>query len=61
MQSTTTTRKLKIEEAGDVWKGLKPKIRLMGKWLDEAGFKPGQHVQIICVKPGVIEMRSLQS
>jgi hypothetical protein len=51
------TRKLKIEEEGDRWKGIKPKIRVMGKWLERAGFKPGQHVQISCVSPGMIEMR----
>jgi hypothetical protein len=54
------TRKLKIEEEGDRWRGIKPKIRIMGKWLERAGFKPGQHVQISCVAKGVIEMRSIQ-
>jgi len=35
-------RSLKIEAHGDKWKGpLKPKIRLMGRWLDQAGFKAG--------------------
>ena len=52
-------RKLKIEADGDFWKGhTKPKIRLMGLWLDRAGFKPGNRVQVICVAPGVIELRS---
>jgi hypothetical protein len=54
-----TVRKLKIEEAGDFWKKqIKPKIRLMGNWLEQAGFKPGTHVQVVCVSPGVIELRS---
>jgi len=52
-------RVLKIETSGDFWKGLtKPKIRLMGHWLERAGFKSGNHVHVICVAPGVIELRS---
>jgi hypothetical protein len=59
--STTTTavRRLKIEEHGDVWNGpFKPKIRLMGRWLEQAGFQPGRHVQVVCVAPGILELRS---
>ena len=52
-------RNLKIEATGDFWKGLtKPKIRLMGNWLQRAGFKPGNHVCVICIATGVIELRS---
>jgi hypothetical protein len=52
-------RRLKIEADGDFWKGLtKPRIRLMGHWLERAGFKPGDHVHVTCVAPGVIELRS---
>jgi hypothetical protein len=58
---TSNIRKLKIEEAGDLWKGIQPKIRIMGKWLEQAGFKPGQHVEIICKAPGVMEVRSIQT
>ena len=54
-----TVRTLKIEADGDCWKGLiKPKIRLMGRWLERAGFSPGNRVQVTCVSPGVIELRS---
>ena len=54
-----TVRTLKIEADGDLWKGLiKPKIRLMGRWLEQAGFRPGHRVQVTCVAPGVIELRS---
>ena len=57
-----TTRKLKIEEEGDSWKGvIKPKIRLMGRWLERAGFNPGNHVQVAFIAPGVIELRSVCS
>lgn len=52
-------RVLKIEADGDTWKGLiKPKIRLMGRWLERAGFSPGRHVHVTCIAPGVIELRS---
>ena len=53
------TRTLKIEQDGDGWKdSIKPKIRLMGRWLERAGFKPGNRVHVTCVAPGVIELRS---
>ena len=60
-ESTQPVRKLKIEADGDFWKGLmKPKIRLMGRWLARAGFQPGNRVHVTCVAPGVIELRSLE-
>ena len=52
-------RTLKIESEGDFWKRLTvPKIRLTGRWLERAGFSPGHRVQVTCVAPGVIELRS---
>jgi hypothetical protein len=57
-----SVRRLKIEAEGDFWKGLtKPKIRLTGRWLEQAGFKPGHYVHVTCVTPGVIELRSPHS
>lgn len=51
-------RTLKIEETGDFFQNrLKPKIRLMGRWLEKAGFRPGGQVQVICRAPGIIELR----
>ena len=51
-------RTLKIEVDGDFWRRrIKPKIRLRGRWLELAGFSPGNRVQVICVAPGVIELR----
>ena len=56
------TRKLKIEEHGTDWKKpIKPKIRLVGRWLESAGFKPGQHVEVVCLAPGLLELRSAQT
>ena len=54
-----SVRTLKIEAGGDVWKGtIKPKIRLMGRWLERAGFKPDTRVTVRCLAPGIIELRS---
>ena len=56
---TTAIRRLKIEEHGDHWKGgLRPKIRLIGRWLEHAGFPPGGQVQVVCVAPGILELRA---
>ena len=52
-------RTLKIEEDGDYSSGrIKPKIRLMGHWLERAGFKPRTYVSVRCLSSGVIELRS---
>ena len=51
-------RTLKIEEEGDFWRSrAKPKIRLIGRWLERAGFRPGGRVHVTCVASGVIELR----
>lgn len=47
-----TVRNLKIERLGDYmrerWQGLRPKprIRLHGYWLEDAGFIPGQRCTV---------------
>ena len=52
-------RTLKIEEEGDFAANrIKPKIRLMGRWLEKAGFRPGGRVHVVCVGPGIIELRA---
>jgi len=56
----TKIRTLKIEEDGDFWKrNIKPKIRLRGLWLQQAGFKPGNRVSVNCIAHGVLELRSI--
>jgi hypothetical protein len=53
-----SSRTLKIEEEGDFSeKRVKPKIRLMGRWLEKAGFRPGGRVHVVCRAPGIIELR----
>ena len=57
--SKPSVRTLKIEADGDFWKGsIKPKIRLVGYWLERAGFEPGHRVHVRCVAPGVIELHA---
>ena len=57
--SRPRVRTLKIERDGGFFKGpIKPKIRLMGHWLEQAGFKPGNRVSVTCLVPGIIELRS---
>lgn len=58
-QSERSFRTLKIEADGHFAASIKPKIRLTGRWLEQAGFKPGNRVHVTCICPGVIELRSL--
>jgi hypothetical protein len=52
-------RRLKVEEVGTRYRWpKKPRIRIEGYWLERAGFRPDSHVQVTCVAPGVIELRS---
>ena len=52
-------RTLKIESEGDYWTGkVKPKIRLRGHWLERAGFKPGERVNVKEIATGVMELRA---
>ena len=57
-----SARTLKIEADGDAWKKrIKPKIRIMEKWLERAGFTLGHHVRVTHVASGVIELRFIPS
>ena len=52
------TRSLQIESCGDYWRrDIKPKIRLTGKWLEKAGFKPGHRVTVEISQPGTLTLR----
>jgi hypothetical protein len=56
------TRTLKIESAGDFFYGkVSPKIRLSGRWLERAGFKPGHRVEVGISQPGILTLRFLAS
>jgi hypothetical protein len=52
-------RNLKIEASGDFWlRKVNPKIRLCGKWLDRAGFKAGERVEVTVSEPGIMTLRA---
>jgi hypothetical protein len=54
------SRNLKIEAAGDYWRGrVSPKIRLSGRWLECAGFRAGHRVKVEISQPGTLTLRFL--
>lgn len=54
-------RSLKIEKTGDFFKGkIIPRIRIAGQWLEQAGFKPGQRVEVRCEQAGVLTLRFVE-
>jgi hypothetical protein len=51
-------RSLKIEAIGDfAYRKVKPRIRLTGYWLEQAGFRPGHRVEIHMSKPGELTLQ----
>ncbi len=51
-------RSLKIEAIGDfAYRKIKPRIRLSGHWLEQAGFKPGHRVEIVSSQPGELSLQ----
>jgi hypothetical protein len=55
-------RRLKIEAVGDFWRGkVNPRIRLNGQWLERAGFKRGNRVEIRLVQPGILTLQFIES
>jgi hypothetical protein len=51
-------RILTIEKTGDSYAGkVRPRIRLAGRWLEKAGFKPGHRVRVEWIDDGVISLR----
>jgi hypothetical protein len=55
---STKTRTLKIEAVGDfAYRKIKPRIRLSGQWLEQAGFKPGHRVEISSSKAGELSLQ----
>lgn len=55
------SRSLKIERTGDFFrKKIIPRIRLNGKWLEAAGFKPGHRVEICIPESGTMVLRYVE-
>ena len=53
-----TTRKLKIEIAGDFFRRkTHPKIRLQGQWLAKLGFAPGNRVAVVPMAAGELMLK----
>ena len=49
---------LKIEAVGDfAGRKIKPRIRISGYWVEQAGFKPGHRVTIHSLKPGEMTLQ----
>ena len=54
-------RSLAIEATGDFfYRKMTPKIRLAGRWLEQAGFKPGHRVEVRIEQPGSLSLRFLE-
>lgn len=52
-------RNLKIEERGDAFaRKTFPGIRLIGRWLERAGFPPGKRVQVTQLANGVLQLEA---
>jgi hypothetical protein len=57
-----TSRRLKIETSGDKFlRNIKPKIRITGRWLERAGFKPGHHVEVRVAEQGSISLHFIET
>ena len=55
-------RTLKIEATGDFFRRkISPKIRLTGRWLERAGFKPGHRVEVELLETGCLKLRFVES
>jgi hypothetical protein len=51
-------RSLKVEAEGDPWRSkLKPKLRLVGRWLEQMGFPPGGRVEVSPIEPGLLQIK----
>ncbi|MGO8929138.1 MAG: hypothetical protein ACLQU3_19905 [Limisphaerales bacterium] len=49
---------MRIERTGDFWQGkIKPRIRIGGQWLEQAGFKCGHCVLATVEEPGMMTLR----
>ncbi len=54
-------RSLAIEATGDFfYRKVTPRIRLAGKWLEQAGFKPGHRVEVRIEQPGSLSLRLME-
>ena len=52
------TRILTVDEVGDFYHKPVPRIRIKGKWLERAGFKPGGRVKVRIEEQGKIQLNA---
>jgi hypothetical protein len=58
LEEPVKRRSLKIEAIGDfARRKIKPRIRLSGHWLEQAGFKPGHRAIIHVPRPGELTLQ----
>jgi hypothetical protein len=58
LEKSVQWRTLKIEAIGDfAYNKIKPRIRLSGRWLERAGFKPGHRAVIHVPRPGELTLQ----
>jgi hypothetical protein len=58
LEKPVKRRSLKIEAVGDfAYRKIKPRIRLSGYWLEQAGFKPGHRAEIHAPRPGELTLQ----
>jgi hypothetical protein len=58
LEKPVSRRSLKIEAIGDfARRKIKPRIRLSGHWLEQAGFKPGHRAIIHVPRPGELTLQ----
>ena len=58
LEKLVRQRSLKIESIGDfAYRKIKPRIRLSGHWLEQAGFKPGHRALIHVSRPGELTLQ----
>jgi hypothetical protein len=59
--SERQVRSLKVEAIGDfARRKVIPRIRIAGQWLEKAGFKPGNRVELFIEQPGNISLRFVE-
>jgi hypothetical protein len=52
-------RRLHVYRTGDPYReGIRPQIRLTGRWLQEAGFGPGDTYTVIIHQEGIITLQT---
>src|ERR1041385_6319755 len=61
-ERSMSARTLAIERTGDFFRDnqrgrVTARIRLVGQWLERAGFKPGHRVEVIVEQPGTLTLR----